>query len=319
MEVLDTIFRVIVASFIFRRCLRSIFGFYVTPFYVDFFKIFFGFLESCLTCVYGLYRSKIVKLEEQVSTLTSAKSTLEAEVAQSEVKFTDSERLLRAAEDMLRILKEDLGQKNEFEATAKGLESVSEENTVLENKLATVEKENAQMTVRISEFTEKVEVLEKEKVQLINELDLCEKEITKLKGIIDDKDAELEKADVAVIAKKRLEREIKGLKLELSRETAEKERLQVELDEVSKIGQEAKISIIDLEDERAELEARSVALLEDKKRASAKASELGEENLKLETECKEWNHRFSEMNTKYLEIVAERDELQQENRTLRHK
>jgi uncharacterized coiled-coil DUF342 family protein len=67
------------------------------------------------------------------------------------------------------------------------------------------------------------------------------------------------------------------------------------------------------------VEARCAALTEDKRRASAKASELGEEILQLEAECKELNHRFGEMNTKYLDIVAERDELQQENRHLRSK
>jgi len=71
-----------------------------------------------------------------------------------------------------------------------------------------------------------------------------------------------------------------------------------------------------LEEDRSQLEARSAALLEDKKRAAVKSSELGEEILKLETENKELNLRFSDMSTKYCDIVAERDELAQTNRNL---
>lgn len=257
-----------------------------------------------------------MKLEEQVSTLSSAKSTLETRVAESETKVNETERLLHATEDMLKLLNEDLEQKRELETTTKGAIGSSEEKALLEGKLADLQEKNAQMSEQIVELTEKVQSLEEEKEGLCNKMDSMDKTILELEDLLAEKEDVLAETEVELLAKKRLEREIKGLKIELGKEQTEMERLKAEIEELTRISQAANGKILDLEEDRAELEARTAALLEDKKRAGVKASELGNEILKLETEHKELNLRFSDMNTKYCNIVAERDELLQTNRTL---
>lgn len=254
-------------------------------------------------------RLKIEHLEEQVLTLSSTKSTLETRVSESETKVHETERLLHATEDMLKLLKEDLEQKRELEVQAKGAVGLSEEKAVLEKKLVNLEAENAQRGKQIAKWTERVQVLEEERDGLCYKIDDMEKVITDLEDILAEKDEALTGTEVELLAKKRLEREIKGLKIELGKEKTEMERLKGEVEDLSRLADDSNGKIFLLEDNRSQIEAKLAAILEDKKRAAVKASQLGDEN-------KELKQRFDDTNTKFLEIMAERDELEQINRNL---
>jgi len=151
--------------------------------------------------------------------------------------------------------------------------------------LADLERRNGELSAQISQLEEQVKALEEEKAEFSIKLE-------NMDSIIVQHEETLKRNEVELLNKRRIEREAKLLRLELNKDKEGLEALEEEISNLTIKLQDANELVKQLEDERAELEARNA-------------------------DFNALNDRFVEISDKYLDIVAEREELTQTIRALR--